>query len=308
LISSYTVGIYPRSEELIEVTRKNAKNLTSIYLKEKKEYIAIQKKANLGYVCDPLLDWDDIYRPFSKLESVKIEALNRVYETNTFYRRFSFDGPLDDSGNIIKSNLAISLLPKNRAVCIVEPYTFSDVHVSKKYNKKNDFIIAIAKMLRKEVDSLVKSGFNLIQLLGPSIAYNEKIDWDMVKRSLSIITKGLKVKTILHFYFGDMTKKIEELMDLPVSGFGFDTTTTPLSSIRKHSFSGRLLAIGLINSYNTKLEDKKESISSINNIISQTKPEDVFVTTNCDLQYLPKDFATKKILRLGEIAVGVRNA
>ena len=114
MISSYTVGIYPRSEELIEATRKNSKNLSSFYLREKKEYIAIQKKAKLGYVCDPLLDWDDIYRPFSKLKSVKLAALNRIYETNTFYRRLSFDGPLDDAGNIVKSSLAISLLPKNR--------------------------------------------------------------------------------------------------------------------------------------------------------------------------------------------------
>jgi len=308
LISSYTVGIYPRSEDLIEATRKNTKNLSSLYLKEKKEYIAIQKKANLGYVCDPLLDWDDIYRPFSKLKSVKVEALNRIYETNTFYRRLSFNGSLNDAGNIIKSNLAISLLPKNRTVCIVEPYTFADMHASTKYKKKNDFVIAIAKMLRKELDSLVKADFNLIQLVAPSIAYQKKVDFEIVKKSLSIITKGLKAKTILHLYFGDVTKKIEELLDLPVSGLGFDTITTPISSIRKHSFSGKLLAVGLMNSYNTKLEDKKESISKINDIISQTKPAETFVTTNFDLQYLPKDFAVKKILRLGEIARGVKSA
>jgi len=307
LISSYTVGIYPRSEELIDATRKNAKNLSSLYLKEKIEYITIQKKASLSHVCDPLLDWDDIYRPFSKLKSVRIKALNRIYETNTFYRKLSFDGPLNDAGNIIKSNMAISLLPENKAVCIVEPYTFLDMHESAKFKKKNELAIIIAKMLRKEADSLIKSGFNLIQLLAPSIAYHKKVDFDIVKKSLSIITKGLKAKTILHLYFGDVTKKIEELLEIPVSGLGFDTTTTPIHSIKKHSFSGKLLAIGLINSYNTKLEDRKESISEINEIISQTKPHEMFVTTNFDLQYLPKDFAVKKISRLGEIARGVKN-
>jgi methionine synthase II (cobalamin-independent) len=308
LISSYTIGIYPRSDELIEATRKNPNNLPLLYLKEKKEYIALQEKAKLGYVCDPLVDWDDIYRPFSKLKSVKTEALNRIYETNTFFRKLSFEGPLDNITKIMKSNLAISLLPKNRAVCIVEPYTFADVHESTIYKRKDELAIVLAKMLRKEVDSLVKSGFNLIQLLAPSIAYNKKVDFEIVKKSLSIITKDLKAKTILHLYFGDVTKKIKDLLEVRVSGIGFDTMTTPLSSIKKHSFSGKSLAIGLINSYNTKLEDKNESISEINHIMSQTKPEETFVTTNFDLQYLPKDFAVKKILRLGEIARGTKSA
>jgi methionine synthase II (cobalamin-independent) len=68
------------------------------------------------------------------------------------------------------------------------------------------------------------------------------------------------------------------------------------------------LAVGLINSYNTKLEDKQESISELNNVISNTKPDETYVTTNFDLQYLPKDFAVKKILRLGEISRGVKSA
>ncbi|MEX1996979.1 MAG: hypothetical protein WD884_06375 [Nitrosopumilaceae archaeon] len=308
MISSYTVGIYPRSEELIEATRKNAKNLSSLYLAGKKEYIVIQKKAKLSYVCDPLVDWDDIFRPFSKLKSVKLEALNRVYETNTFYRKLSFEGDLSDAGNIIRSNLAVSLLPKNRVACIADPYTFADVHLSTKYKKKEEFTIAIAKMLRKEIDTLVKSSFGLIQLVSPSIAYNAKVDFGLVKEALSIITRGLKAKTVLHLYFGDVSKKMEKLLDLPVSGLGFDITSTPISSIKKHSFSGKLLAVGMINSYNTKLEDKAECILELNNIISKTKPEESFVTTNFDLQYLPKEFAVRKILRLGEIAKGVKSA
>lgn len=155
---------------------------------------------------------------------------------------------------------------------------------------------------------MVKSGFELVQLVAPSVAYNEKVDFGIVKNALEIITRGLKAKTILHFYFGNVSKKIEKLLDMPVSGLGFDTMLTPISSIKKHSFSGKLLAVGIVNSYNTKLEDKQECVTELNSIISKTKPDETFVTTSFDLQYLPKDFAVKKILRLGEIARGVRSA
>jgi len=307
LISSYTFGIYPRSEELIEATRKNTENLNSLFQKETEEYISAQKNANLGFVSDPLLKWDDIFRPFSSLTSVNLSSLNRIYEMNTFYRILSFDGSdFTDGGNIVQSNLDSSL-PKNKTVAISEPFTFAELHTSKKFKKKDDFIINLAKMLRPEIDSLVESGFEVIQLLAPSIAYNKEIDFGVISDALKIITDGLKAKTILHTYFGDVSKKIESLLDLPVSGLGFDITTTPASSIEKHSFSNKSLTIGIINSFNTAIEKPQECIKQVDEINANTKPKESYVSNNFDLEYVPKEFAMNKISVLGEIARGAKD-
>ena len=307
MISSYTFGIYPRSEELIEATRKNTENLDSLSQKETEEYITAQKNANLGFVSDPLLKWDDIFRPFSSLTSVNLSSLNRIYEMNTFYRILSFDGSdFTDGGNIVQSNLDSSL-PKNKTVAIPEPFTFAELHTSKKFKKKDDFIINLAKMLRPEIDSLVESGFEVIQLLAPSIAYNKEVDFGLVSDALKIITDGLKAKTILHTYFGDVSKKIESLLDLPVSGLGFDITTTPASSIEKHSFSNKSLTIGIINSFNTAIEKPQECIKQVDEINANTKPKESYVSNNFDLEYVPKEFAMNKISVLGEIARGTKD-
>jgi len=308
LISSYTFGIYPRSEELIEATRKNTENLDSLFQKETEEYISAQKNANLGFVSDPLLKWDDIFRPFSNLETVTPTALNRIYEMNTFYRVLSFDGQtFTDDGNLVQSNLDLSLLPKNRAAAIPEPFTFAERHTSKGFKTKEDFTISLAKMLRVEIDSLVESGFEVIQLLAPSIAYNKEVDFGVVSDALKIITDGLKAKTILHTYFGDVSTKIESLLDLPVSGLGFDITTTPASSIEKHSFSDKILTVGIINSFNTAIEKPQECINQVDEINAKTKPKESYVSNNFDLEYVPKEFAMNKISVLGEIARGAKN-
>jgi len=307
LISSYTFGIYPRSEELIEATRKNTENLDSLSQKETEEYISAQKNANLGFVSDPLLKWDDIFRPFSNLSEVTPTALNRIYEMNTFYRVLSFDGSaFTGGGNTVKSNLDSSL-PKNKTVAIPEPFTFAELHTSNEFKKKEDFVINLAKMLRVEIDSLVESGFEVIQLLAPSIAYNKEVDFGVVSDALKIIADGLKAKTILHTYFGDVSKKIESLLDLPVSGLGFDITTTPASSIEKHSFSDKLLTIGIINSFNTAIEKPQECINQVDEINAQTKPKESYVSNNFDLEYVPKEFAMNKISVLGEIARGAKD-
>jgi len=307
LISSYTFGIYPRSEELIEATRKNTENLDSLSQKETEEYITAQKNANIGFVSDPLLKWDDIFRPFSSLTSVNLSSLNRIYEMNTFYRILSFDGSdFTDGGNIVQSNLDSSL-PKNKTVAIPEPFTFAELHTSKKFKKKDDFIINLAKMLRPEIDSLVESGFEVIQLLAPSIAYNKEVDFGVISDALKIITDGLKAKTILHTYFGNVSKKIESLLDLPVSGLGFDITTTPVSSIEKHSFSNKSLTIGIINSFNTAIEKPQECIKQVDEINANTKPKESYISNNFDLEYVPKEFAMNKISVLGEIARGAKD-
>lgn len=307
MISSYTFGIYPRSEELIEATRKNTENLDSLFQKETEEYISAQKTAGLGFVSDPLLKWDDIFRPFSNLSSVTPTALNRIYEMNTFYRVLSFDGQdLVGGGNIVQSNLDSSL-PKNKTAAIPEPFTFAELHTSNKFKRKEDFTINLAKMLRVEIDSLVKSGFEAIQLLGPSIAYNNEVDFGLVSDALKILTSGLEAKTILHTYFGDVSKKIESLLDLPVSGLGFDITTTPASSIEKHSFSDKLLTVGIINSFNTAIEKPQECIKQVDEINAKTKPKESYVSTNFDLEYVPKEFAMNKISVLGEIARGAKD-
>ena len=307
MISSYTFGIYPRSEELIEATRKNTENLDSLFQRETEEYITAQTNANLGFVSDPLLKWDDIFRPFSNLSEVTPTALNRIYEMNTFYRVLSFDGSaFTDGGNTVQSNLDSSL-PKNKTVAIPEPFTFAELHTSKKFKIKDDFVINLAKMLRTEIDSLVESGFEVIQLLAPSIAYNKEVDFGLVSDALKIITDGLKAKTILHTYFGDTSAKIESLLDLPVSGLGFDITTTPISSIEKHSFSDKLLTIGIVNSFNTAIEKPQECIKQIDEINAKTNPKESYVSNNFDLEYVPKEFAMNKISVLGEIARGAKD-
>ena len=307
MISSYTFGIYPRSEELIEATRKNTENLPSLFQKETEEYIAAQTNANLGFVSDPLLKWDDIYRPFSNLESVNLSSLNRIYEMNTFYRILSFDGSnFINGGNTVQSNLDSSL-PKNKTVAVPEPFTFADRHISKEFKTKEDFTINIAKMLRAEIDSLVEDGFDIIQLLAPTISYNKEVDFGLISDGLKILTDGLEAKTVLHTYFGDVSSKIESLLGLPVSGLGFDVTTTPTSSIEKHSFSDKILTVGIINSFNTAIEKPQECIKQIDEINAKTKPKESYVSNNFDLEYIPKEFAMNKISVLGEIARGAKD-
>ena len=84
---AYIGGIYPRSDRLITATRRMSKDLPQLFLEEKRKVIMLQLKAGLNYITDPLLEWDDMLKPYSKLSGIKMNGLNRFYENNTFYRK-----------------------------------------------------------------------------------------------------------------------------------------------------------------------------------------------------------------------------
>ena len=63
------------------------KKLNQLYTKEKEENIKLQINAGLTHIKDPLLNWDDMFRPFSQnLKGVEVGSLDRFFENNTFYK------------------------------------------------------------------------------------------------------------------------------------------------------------------------------------------------------------------------------
>jgi len=190
-IFNYATGIYPRSSTLINATRRLAVDdpkLRELFIKGKRSWINIQKRLGLSYIADPMLDWDDIFRPFSRVNGIELGALNRFFETNTFYRRLVIKDELRGYGDIVVKHLALDLIDepsvnnnnKNRknavkykkVVCIPDPYTFSYMNENRYYKSYEDYILAVADMLNAEARTLADSGVDIIHINAPAIAYN----------------------------------------------------------------------------------------------------------------------------------------
>jgi len=308
LIKTYALGIYPRSAKLIEATRKNDRKLPQLFHMEKKRLIREQQKAKLSYVCDPLLDWNDMFRPFSDLKNVGLGALNRFFETNTFYRKLIISGELNGSSSIVKSHLAFSLLPKKKeiAVCMPDPYTFAELNENKYYKNHTEYLFAIADMLKREAKALASAKVKFIQLNAPSIAYNaDRVDMSMVRDAIERVKDGLKTKVYLHLYFGDISKIFDKLLDIRVDGLSIDLSYTRLNSLVDHKVD-KGLCFGVVDAMNTKMEDVNATAKIVSNAFDKMSPKEAYISTTCDLEFLPYEFAVKKLSRLGAIGRNVK--
>ena len=308
MIKTYALGIYPRSAKLIEATRKNDKKLAQLFQAEKKKLIKEEQKAKLSYVCDPLLDWNDMFRPFSTMKNASLGALNRFFETNTFYRKLIINGEFENSSNVVKSHLAFSLLPKKKeiAACMPDPYTFADLNENKYYRDHTEYLFAIADMLKKEAQALARAKVKFIQLNAPSIAYNaDKVDIGIVKDVVERVKDGVKAKVYLHLYFGNISKIFSRLLDIKVDGLSIDLSFTDLNSLVGYKVD-KGLCLGAVNAMNTKMEDVKGTTKIVSSALDKMSPREAYISTSCNLEFLPYEFAVKKLSRLGAIGRNVK--
>ena len=308
MIKSFALGIYPRSEKLIAATRKNDKKLPAMFQAEKKKLVGEQQKAKLSYVCDPLLDWNDMFRPFARVKGISLGALNRFFETNTFYRKLIVNDQLNGYGSTVKSSLALSLLPKKKdvAACMPDPYTFTDLNENKFYKNQTDYLFAIADMLNREAETLAKAKVKFIQLNAPSVAYKAgSVDISLVKDAVERVKRNIKSKIYLHLYFGNVSKIFSKLLDIKIDGLSIDLSTTDLNSIIGYKVDNGL-CLGAVDAMNTKMENVKDVARTVSDAFDKMGPKEAYVSTGCDLEFLPYEFAVKKLSKLGAIARSVR--
>ena len=305
-MKAYALGIYPRSPKLIEATRTNDPKLDELFKKEKDKLIKVQKRHGFAYVADPMLDWNDMFRPFARVKGMELGALNRFFETNNFYRRLIVKDELRGYGKVVKNSIALELLPSNSAVSIPDPYTFAELNINEYYKDYESYLLAIAKMLNKEAQALAREGVKFIQLEAPAIAYNATAidNFDLIKDAIEKVKYRVKSKVYLHLYFGNVARIYDRLLDLKVDGLAIDLINTKLEDVEYDS-SKLGIAYGIIDAMNTKLEELSMA-KMLSKAIDRMKPKEAYICPNTDLEYLPYEFAIKKLSRLASIAKRVK--
>ena len=307
-LGAFLTGIFPRPERLIEATRKRDPELEDLVEREERKIIKLQRQYGLAYCSDPLLDWDDMLRPLTDgLPGLKSGPLNRIFENNTFYRMplvmEKLDGNSKYRGNVVLKHIHTNLLGKSRRkVDLPDPFTITDLCEDRVYGNKVDLLFDVAKVLSKEIRSLVKSGFSMIQLNAPSIAYHEpKGDLlDQIGDAINEIVKHSSgAKVYLHLYWGNISKIFPKLLDLDIDGIGVDFTHTPIESIKDYSLD-KGLACGCLDAQNTRMEDPKSIADFASNVIEVLSPKEFFLTNSCDLEYIPYPFAIRKLTNMAK--------
>ena len=270
--------------------------------------IAEQEEAGIDIITDGHARWDDILTPFARhITGFEIGGLLRWFDNNVYYRRPVCTGPLDWGGpsTVTDFRFATSVATRPVKAVVPGPVTFARLSVDEHYADHEAFVLAIARVVAQEAFELEAAGARFIQIDEPALL-DAPEDLDLARRALEIVTGALKTdetEITLATYFGDAKRLGTGLFDLPVDVFGLDFVSGAENAALVGDLpAGKKLQAGLVDARNTRLEAAGETASAIARLAEALGPDRLLVSSSAGLEFLPREKARAKLIRLVESA------
>lgn len=309
-IFAYQHGIYPRSEQVVAATRGldrgrlGPEAVESAVADDLAAFVRVQKDAGLDFFSDGLLKWQDIFRPLTEALGVKPHTLVRWFDTNTFFREPDLSGRIA-TGAAPDGIVPDASVPGPRVTTLPSPYMFS--RAAHTDQDRNQLMVALAqRVMRPMIDAAVAAGSGLIHLEDPWLGYVgiKPDDWKPLHDALEILHRDLGATLAFHVYFGDAGPHVDQLLRLPVDAIGIDLIQTDLDALGSGWDKG--LVAGVINGRTSILESTENTVEVARHLADRVRPRNLYLSSNCELGYLPTGVAERKVQRLGEAARKVK--
>jgi 5-methyltetrahydropteroyltriglutamate--homocysteine methyltransferase len=284
----------------IDRGRVGAEAVDKAFADDQAAFVRVQKKAGLDFYSDGLLRWQDIFRPLMGALGVKPHTLVRWFDTNTFFREPELTGKIRSVTNP-DGVVADASVPRPRVATLPSPYMFSRAAHTDLDRNRLMFDLA-ERVLRPAIDAAVAGGAELIHLEDPWLGYFgiKREDWAPLMEALEILHRNLNATLAFHIYFGDAGPHIAQLLRLPVDAIGVDLIETDVAELGSGWDKG--LVAGIINGRSSILESLDNTVEVARHLADTVRPRNLYLTSNCELGYLPTPVADRKVERLGEAA------
>ncbi len=268
-----------------------------------KDVLAEQVKAGLDLLTDGQIRWEDGQTYFArKLSGFSIDGLIRYFDTNTYYRQPVVKGKVKWKGPIGLKDYRFAQKEGERPVkpVITGPYTLARLSQNRGYHSFEELVMDLASALNQEALSLQEADSPWIQFDEPAIL-KHKEDFPLFERAMEILTSGLRVKTSLYTWFGDIEGLSPRFFQLPFDLFGLDLVRGQRSlKLIDEVPKGKGLGLGIVDARNTKLESERELVELIKRVSQIVPPERLHINPSCGLEYLPRERTYQKLVLMAQ--------
>jgi 5-methyltetrahydropteroyltriglutamate--homocysteine methyltransferase len=308
-------GIYPRSEQLIELTRSYDRAKTDLDSVRKQveqdtqELVRLQDDSGFETFSDGAFAWQDQLRPIvESLDGVTTGTrYDRWFDTNTFYKKPTIVGKIGVHAFEPKNFIRTDLLPRTKGwkVTLPGPYTFFELSENLHYTSQSDLLSAVAAAEHEIIKRLKDAGVSRFQLSEPCLVYRPYREQALVKaelaNALAALRKtvdGIQAKLSVHTYFGDATTILPDLLKLPVDTVGFDLFETDYSQLKIETT--KKLALGIIDGRESNVENPRWIAETATRVSKHVTGGDLVLVPNSDLKFVPRKVADVKARALAE--------
>jgi 5-methyltetrahydropteroyltriglutamate--homocysteine methyltransferase len=310
MVEAHLTGAFPRSEGLVEATRAAERGKISetevkdAFDQDVTSLIELQRNASLDSFVDGQLNWQDLFRPFSEFfTGIRLGRLVRWFDNNTFYRQPVIVDKVNIRSTEVRQFFRYGFMPSQAAkrAVLPGPFTFAVLAQNSAYTSFSDLVDDLAHALKHIVVSLQNAGYSYVQFNEPALCLKgrTKQDLELARLGLETCAKVFSGRTILQIYFASAGSIIGSLLDCPVSCIGLDFYATPIESLPECDFE-KELGCGCIDGRNSLLETAVDVRNFVLKVDDVLEPRGIVLCPNCDLDFLPRTIAEKKVRVLAE--------
>jgi 5-methyltetrahydropteroyltriglutamate--homocysteine methyltransferase len=307
MVEAHVAGAFPRSEKLVTATRAGVRGnlpqseVDQVLQDDIKSCIQLQEQSSLYACSDGQLNWQDLFRPFSEiLTGIKPGGLTRWFDNNTFYRKPIITDKVTFNGANLQRYFRADQLTKSRhkKAILPSPFTFASLSDNRAYQSIRDLVDDLGHALKEVVRHLQSAGYDYFQFNDPCLCSAKLTTSDLQLAKQGIATCA-QANSLVQTYFGDASAAVESLLDFPVDAIGVDFYATPINALTGHKFN-KILACGCVDGRNSLLESPDDLKEIVLRVRDELNPSEVYLTPNCDFEFLPRSVADKKVAILGQ--------
>ena len=302
-----TVGSFPKPDYLAKARSAFASGriangeLDELTRKATVECIRLQEDVGLDILVHGEMERGDMVAYFAELltQSMAIGGLVRSYG-NRYYHKPIITGELRWQGPMTVEmwRYAQDLTDKPVKGMLTGPYTMVDWSFDEHYGSRRDAVLAMAAVVRREAEELVKAGAQFVQVDEPAASTRPE-EMELVSEALGIVTRDLGARTITHICYGDFARVFHHIATLPVDQLDLEMTNSDfdlLELIRQHRDEfHKELAMGVVDVHSHAIEPLDLVKAGIKKGLEVLPPERLYIDPDCGLKTRTWDEAEAKL-------------
>ena len=262
------------------------------------EVLREQADCGVDLLTDGQIRWEDGFTYFARgLEGFTINGLQRYFDTNVYYRQPVASGEVAWRGPITVADyqFAASRSPRPVKPVVTGPFTLAVLSKDEFYGTLDQFVMALAAALNKELKALASAGASVIQVDEPGLL-TRRHQFPLFRRAADALWDGVGATRALYTYFGHLDGLYPAILDLPVDVIGVDFVAGPRNwEILRTARFTKALGAGLLDARNTRVESPDEVAALCRKAAEIAPAGRLAIGPSAGLEFLPRRVARRKL-------------
>ncbi len=315
LFPTTSVGSFPKPDYLVRGRADFAKGkITAQQLRDLERkatafWIETQEKLGVDVLVDGEMYRGDMVAYFAeRLPGFTEGGLVRAYG-NRYYHKPIITGEVSWPGPVTVDSwqFAQSLTKKPVKGMLTGAYTIMDWSFNEHYPDRRSTAIALAAVIRKEVEALIAARCKIVQIDEPALSVRPE-ELPIALEAMERTTKNLDAYFITHACYGEFDHIYPGMLDLAVDNFDLEMSNSDLDLLeifRRHPFT-KDISFGVVDVHSHTMETQEAVRGRVEKALTILPKEIIWIDPDCGLKTRTVEQAIEKLRLCVEAAKSFR--